>query len=68
MAYFDVKDGLSTNCKFGIVYFDLNNDFGRAAYANILASQTGGRKLSRFDYSQSTSDQTCVLSLVEARS
>ncbi|WP_232757324.1 hypothetical protein [Xanthomonas sp. SHU 199] len=67
-AYFSVKDALSTTCKFDIVYFNLGDEFGKAAYANLLAAQTSGKKLSRFEYWQSAPGETCTLSLVESRS
>lgn len=67
-AYFSVKDAFSASCKFDIVYFTLNDEFGKAAYASLLAAQTAGKKLSRFDYTQSAPGETCTLSLVESRS
>lgn len=66
-VYFSVKDALSVKCKFDIVYLSLGDDFGKAAYANILAAQSSGKKLSRFEYSQSAPGETCTLSLVETR-
>ncbi|MET0550732.1 MAG: hypothetical protein ABW002_15835 [Xanthomonas sp.] len=66
-AYFSIKDAFSTNCKFDIVYFNLSDEFGKSAYASLLAAQTAGKKLSRFDYSQSAPGETCNLSLVESR-
>ncbi|WP_369933118.1 hypothetical protein [Xanthomonas tesorieronis] len=66
-VYFSIKDNLSVNCRFDIVYFSLSDDFGKAAYANILAAQTAGKKLSRFEYWQSAPGETCTLSLVESR-
>ncbi|MCW0403606.1 hypothetical protein NG831_13380 [Xanthomonas sacchari] len=67
-AYFSIKDPFSTNCKFDVVYFSIGDDFGKAAYASLLAAQTSGKKLSRFDYAQSAPGETCTLSLVESRS
>lgn len=67
-AYFAIKDNLSVSCKFDIIYLNLTSDFGKAAYANILAAQAGGRKLSRFDYDQVAPGEMCTLSLVESRS
>ncbi|WP_369975712.1 hypothetical protein [Xanthomonas bundabergensis] len=66
-AYFSVKDNLSVKCKFDIVYLNLGDDFGKAAYANILAAQSAGRTLSRFEYYQAAPGETCTLSLVETR-
>ena len=67
-AYFSVKEALSTTCKFDIVYFNLGDEFGKAAYASLLAAQTSGKTLSRFDYTQSAPGETCTLSLVESHS
>ena len=67
-AYFSVKEALSTTCKFDIVYFNLGDEFGKAAYASLLAAQTAGKKLSRIEYSQSAPGEACTLSLVESHS
>ncbi|KMM77609.1 hypothetical protein ACP93_00225 [Xanthomonas sp. NCPPB 1128] len=67
-VYFSLKDALSVSCKFDIIYFSLSDDFGKAAYANILAAQTAGKKLSRLEYAQSAPGEVCTLSLVESRS
>lgn len=67
-GYFSVKDTLSLSCKFDVVYVDLTNDFGKAAYASLLAAQTSGKKLSRLDYSQTVPGEMCMLTLLESKS
>jgi hypothetical protein len=56
-----VAEGFSLNC--GLVYINITNDFGKAAYSNVLAAKTSGKKLSRIDFEQTNG--TCYVSLVE---
>lgn len=64
-AYFSLKEGLNTNCRYGIVYIDITTDFGRLAYANILSSKATSSKLSWVGYTQTTSGGQCILSTAE---
>ena len=64
-AYFDFVEDMSLNCKWGAIYFNISTDFGKAAYSNILAAKSAGKKLSRIDYTQAADGETCTLSLVE---
>lgn len=64
-AYFSLKEGLSTNCRYGIVYIDITNDSGRLAYANILSSKATSSKLSWVGYTQTISGGQCVLTTAE---
>ena len=67
-AYFSVNEALSSNCAFGIIYFDLAADWGKAAYATLLTARAAGNLLSRIDYNQPGGAGTaCYLSLVELR-
>lgn len=67
-AYFTVKEGLTLTCQYGDIYVDLTTDFGRAAYAELLAARTQGRILSRIDYTQSGGPGSqCTLLLVEVQ-
>ena len=63
-AYFGVKEGFSVACRWGNVYVDITTDFGKAAYANLLAAKASGRVLSRVDYNQTVSAD-CTLAIVE---
>ena len=48
--YFSVKEGLSTNCLFGVIYVPIN-EFGKGAYSLLLLAKASDRKIG-FDYSQ----------------
>ena len=50
--YFSVSSSLVTDCQWGNIYFSNESDFGKAAYANLLAAKSANKKLSRIDYSQ----------------
>ena len=66
VAYFTAAEGFSiSSC--GYIYIDVTNNFGKAAYADILMAKTTGRKLARIDYAQD-GNGTCYLSLVEVQS
>lgn len=68
VAYFSVLEGLTLSCQFGNIYLDITTDFGRAAYAELLAAKAEGRMLSRLDYTQPGGAGTqCNLSLVEVQ-
>lgn len=45
--YFTVVGGLSYACPTQHIYSPLSSNFGKAAYAQLLAAKTGGKKLSR---------------------
>jgi len=64
-AYFNVKEGFSLTCPGGFAYLDIATDFGKAAFANLLAARSSGRQLSRIDYSQASTGANCVVSIVE---
>lgn len=64
-AYFSVKEALSNNCKFDVVYVSLTNEFGKASFASLLAAQLPGKKISRLEYSQPSPGDTCTLTLLE---
>jgi len=66
-AYFTAKEGFSQNCQWASIYLDISTSFGKAAYSNILAAKTSGKKLSRVAYDQATSGGSCTLSLVEMK-
>ena len=63
--YFKINSPFLTDCRWGNIYFSNNTDFGKAAYANILAAKSSGKKLSRLDYEQVSSGEVCTLTLVE---
>lgn len=48
--YFSVKEGLSTNCLFGVIYVPIN-EFGKGAYSLLLLAKASDKKIG-FDYSQ----------------
>jgi hypothetical protein len=64
-AYFSVKEGLSTPCKFGIIYTAINTDSGKAAYSALLLAKSSRTALNRIDYDFDTSTELCTLRLVE---
>lgn len=64
-AYFSVNGGFSASCPYGVVYIDMTTEFGRAAYAQLLAAKNTGQELSRIDYSPGGSLGLCWLSLIE---
>lgn len=64
-AYFDVKEGFTLNCEWGMVYMDITTDPGKAAYAELLAAKLAGKQLSRVAYTQASSGGMCTLALVE---
>ena len=66
-VYFSVSLSLLTDCQWGNIYFSNESDFGKAAYANILAAKSANKKLSRIDYSQTVAGGKCTLGLVEVR-
>lgn len=67
VAYFSAAEGFSVSgCNSGLIYIDVTNNFGKAAYADILMAKTTGRKLARIDYAQD-GNGTCYLSLVEVQ-
>ena|SRR5579872_1158909 len=66
LAYFSVNGGFTLSCAYGLVYLDITTDFGRAAYAELLAAKNAGQQLSRIDYTQSGgANSMCTLQLVE---
>jgi hypothetical protein len=64
-AYFTLKEGLSTNCQYGVVYINITTDPGRLAYANVLAAKTANTKLSWVAYSQANLGGQCMLYTAE---
>ena len=64
-VYFTVVDGFSYACPTQHVYFPLSSNFGKAAYAQLLAAKASGKKLSRIDYSQNSVNEPCTLTLIE---
>ena len=65
--YFSISLPLLTDCQHGNIYFSNESDFGKAAYANLLAAKSANKKLSRIDYSQTVAGGKCTLGLVEVR-
>jgi hypothetical protein len=64
-AYFNLKEGFSVNCPGGFAYVDITTDFGRAAFASLLAARSSGRLLSRIDYGPTGTGGNCIVSIVE---
>ncbi len=65
-AYFKVSEGWKINCSYGVMYFENNTDFGKAALSVLLTAKSTGKKLARIVYSQSSSG-ACQMSLVQAK-
>ena len=65
--YFSISLPLLTNCQWNNIYFNNTSNFGKAAYANILAAKSADKKLSRIDYRQAVAGGKCTLSLVEVK-
>lgn len=66
--YFSVKEGFSVTCLAGRIYGDISTQFGRAAFAQLLAAKNAGRQLSRIDYTQTGGvGSQCHLTLVEVQ-
>lgn len=64
MAYFfSLKEGLSTNCLYGVVYAPSNNDFGKGAFSLLLLAKSSERKIS-IEYNQDSSG-ICFLKRVD---
>jgi hypothetical protein len=68
VAYFNFNEGMSLNCLYGLIYFEITTDFGQAAYSTLLSAKISGRELSRIDYSQFAEGEKCTASLVELES
>lgn len=66
-AYFSVKGGLSTPCKYDIIYSPINTDSGKAAYSALLLAKSTKTELARIDYSFDSSTELCTLNLVELK-
>jgi hypothetical protein len=64
-AYFTLKEGLSTNCQFGVVYMNITTDFGKLAYANVLSAKATSTKLIWVSYDQVVSGGQCILNTAE---
>ena len=64
-AYFSVKEGLSTACKFDIIYTAINTDSGKAAYSALLLAKSSKTVLRRINYDFNASTELCTLTLVE---
>lgn len=62
--YFSTNEGIESSCNHGVIYFDNSSDFGKGAYATLLAAKSSGRKIYRLVYNQDASNK-CTLSLVE---
>lgn len=66
-AFFSVKEGLSTACKFGIIYSAINTDSGKAAYSALLLAKSSKTELLRITYDFDTNTELCTLTLVELK-
>ena len=64
-GYFNFNEGMTLNCLYGLIYFDITTDFGQAAYSTLLSAKMSGRELSRVDYTQPAEGDKCTASLVE---
>jgi len=64
-AYFSLKEGLSTNCRYGIIYIDITTDSGKLSYTNVLSSKATSSKLSWISYTQANSGDPCMLYTAE---
>lgn len=56
---------LTTDCLYGVLYFDVGSEIGKAMYSTLLTAKAGGRKLARIDYFQNSNGQVCTLTYVE---
>ncbi len=56
---------LTTDCLYGVLYFDVGSAVGKAMYSTLLTARAGGKKLARIDYFQNGSWQVCTLTYVE---
>jgi hypothetical protein len=63
--YFMVAEGIQTTCKWGYIYADHTNSFGKTAYSTLLMAKASGKRLSRFVYTQTANGEQCTLTLVE---
>lgn len=66
-AYFSVKEGLSLDCPYGVVYVDITTYFGRTAFASLLAAKSSGRPLSWIQYPPTGVGGVCMLAVVEVK-
>jgi hypothetical protein len=66
-AFFSVKEGLSTPCKFGIIYSPINTDSGKASYSALLLAKSSKTVLNRIIYNFDTNTELCNLTLVELK-
>ncbi len=62
---FKPANKLSSDCPYGMIYFDATSDIGKAMYSTLLMAKAGNKKLSRIDYFQPGEGLFCTLSYVE---
>jgi len=56
---------LSSDCLYGLLYFDINSASGKAMYSTLLMAVAGAKKLSRIDYFQNKHTGVCILTYTE---
>lgn len=61
--YFSVKEGLSTNCLFSVIYVPMSNDFGKGAYSMLLLAKATGKQIG-VDYTQDANG-ACTLQKID---
>ena len=65
--YLALKEGFRSDitCLYGIAFMQIDNAYGKATYAHVLAAKLTGRKLTRIDIDQATPGGSCFITLVE---
>lgn len=66
-AHFWVKESLTLQCKWNVVYIKLASEAGKAAYSTILAAKASGKQVRRVVYSQNDANdpELCYAGLIE---
>ncbi len=64
-GHFWVENNFAEPCKYNVMYFRIDTDFGKIAYSTLLTAKASQSKLRRISYTIDSSTQICTLGLVE---
>jgi len=58
-GFYLTETNLAAQCLYGIMYFRLDTDTGKAQFSSLLAAKAAGWRIKRIDYSRDASSGVC---------